>query len=302
MFQKNLLKFSMVLMSCLLFWQGSLSAQSLYQPWSERFATKLTPQLEQALINLPASSTLNLYAVMKDRLAKDELMNRVKGIPLRNRHKIVASSLRAYAEESQNNVRSFLSSRNGNYGPKPVKTLWLSNTLLFSGTAEDIKKVLEFDEVGYLGLLQDYPPESYLDANPRNSESKLFSFDSLRTKLLQLLWNLITPGTDQGNTQQANSRLSDDRSIENGNFSRSTITPNLTNLQAPLCWDLGIKGEGVLILNIDTGVDYNHPDLADRIWSNPGEEPYGTNGIDDDNNGYIDDFMGWDFAADDTDP
>ena len=51
---------------------------------------------------------------------------------------------------------------------------------------------------------------------------------------------------------------------------------------------------------IDTGVDYNHPDLAANIWTNPGE--IAGNGIDDDGNGFIDDIHGWDFVNNDNDP
>ena len=53
---------------------------------------------------------------------------------------------------------------------------------------------------------------------------------------------------------------------------------------------------------IDDGVDFTHPDLADRAWTNPGESGGGreTNGIDDDNNGYIDDVHGWDFCHNDN--
>ena len=51
---------------------------------------------------------------------------------------------------------------------------------------------------------------------------------------------------------------------------------------------------------IDTGIDYNHPDLAANIWTNPGEIP--GNGIDDDGNGYVDDVHGYDFANIDGDP
>jgi hypothetical protein len=47
---------------------------------------------------------------------------------------------------------------------------------------------------------------------------------------------------------------------------------------------------------IDTGVDYKHPDLANRIWHNNGEIPF--NGIDDDFNGYADDYYGYDFSGD----
>ena len=55
---------------------------------------------------------------------------------------------------------------------------------------------------------------------------------------------------------------------------------------------------GAIIAVVDTGIDYNHPDLKDVMWTNPGEIP--GNGIDDDDNGIIDDFHGADFS--DTEP
>ncbi len=54
----------------------------------------------------------------------------------------------------------------------------------------------------------------------------------------------------------------------------------------------------VIVAVIDTGVCYEHPDLKDHMWVNPGEIP--DNGIDDDGNGYIDDIYGWDFYNDDN--
>lgn len=56
----------------------------------------------------------------------------------------------------------------------------------------------------------------------------------------------------------------------------------------------------VIVAVLDTGVDFNHPDLANNIWTNKNEIP--NNGIDDDNNGYIDDVRGWDFFSGDNDP
>ena len=50
----------------------------------------------------------------------------------------------------------------------------------------------------------------------------------------------------------------------------------------------------VVVAVIDTGVDYNHPDLIDMMWRNPNEIP--DNGIDDDNNGIIDDIHGATFG------
>ena len=56
----------------------------------------------------------------------------------------------------------------------------------------------------------------------------------------------------------------------------------------------------VVIAVIDTGVDYNHVDLRNNIWTNTAEIP--GNGIDDDGNGYIDDVHGWDCVNEDNDP
>jgi subtilisin family serine protease len=56
----------------------------------------------------------------------------------------------------------------------------------------------------------------------------------------------------------------------------------------------------VLVGVIDTGIDYNHPDLAANVFTNPGEIP--GNGIDDEGNGYIDDVHGYDFVNGDSDP
>ncbi|HEY7454464.1 MAG TPA: S8 family peptidase [Thermoleophilaceae bacterium] len=68
-------------------------------------------------------------------------------------------------------------------------------------------------------------------------------------------------------------------------------------------WDAGIRGSAVVAV-IDTGVDYNHADLKPNLWKNAGESGLGreTNGIDDDLNGRVDDWRGWDFVGADNDP
>ncbi|MGA1282939.1 MAG: S8 family serine peptidase, partial [Prochlorothrix sp.] len=86
--------------------------------------------------------------------------------------------------------------------------------------------------------------------------------------------------------------------------------PNVPNLggnnwsndlvQAPEVWNRGYTGQGVVVAVVDTGVDYNHPDLAANIWVNSRE--IAGNGIDDDGNGFIDDIRGWDFVNNDNNP
>ena len=66
----------------------------------------------------------------------------------------------------------------------------------------------------------------------------------------------------------------------------------------------GTKGlKDIVVAVIDTGVDYTHEDLVQNMWRNPGEAgDLANNGIDDDGNGFVDDYMGWDFAANDNKP
>jgi hypothetical protein len=61
-------------------------------------------------------------------------------------------------------------------------------------------------------------------------------------------------------------------------------------MQLPNTWDVTTGLTSQIVVVIDTGVNYNHPDLHQSIWTNPAEAP--NNGIDDDNNGYIDDMHG----------
>ncbi len=70
---------------------------------------------------------------------------------------------------------------------------------------------------------------------------------------------------------------------------------HLPQISAPQAWDLQFGPSNVVIGIIDTGVDWDHEDLIDIIWTNTAE--IDSNGIDDDGNGYIDDVRGWDFVT-----
>ncbi|MEM1453122.1 MAG: S8 family serine peptidase [Planctomycetota bacterium] len=72
------------------------------------------------------------------------------------------------------------------------------------------------------------------------------------------------------------------------------------NVNAEAAWDLTTGRSDVVIAVIDSGVERDHPDLAPNMWTNPGE--IAGNGVDDDGNGFVDDFHGWDFRSGDNDP
>jgi subtilisin family serine protease len=85
---------------------------------------------------------------------------------------------------------------------------------------------------------------------------------------------------------------------------QSSIDPNiqwnLIDVGAIKAWNYTQGSPNIVVAVIDSGIDFSHPDLTNQSWANPGEIP--DNNIDDDNNGYIDDIIGWDFRGNDNDP
>ncbi|MFB0516159.1 MAG: S8 family serine peptidase [Candidatus Neomarinimicrobiota bacterium] len=96
----------------------------------------------------------------------------------------------------------------------------------------------------------------------------------------------------------------------------------LQQIEAEYAWDISTGSDQIIISINDTGIDYAHPDLGPNMWQNLGEDddgdgkvlqwnassqewefdPGDINSVDDDNNGYVDDFVGWDFWNNDNDP
>ncbi len=79
----------------------------------------------------------------------------------------------------------------------------------------------------------------------------------------------------------------------------NTVIPG-ADIDAPDAWGISIGSNTIVVAVVDTGVDYNHPDLSLNIWANQGE--IRGNGIDDDHNGYIDDINGWNFFDGNNNP
>ena len=95
---------------------------------------------------------------------------------------------------------------------------------------------------------------------------------------------------------------------------------NLDKISMPSAWEITTGSENITVAVIDAGIEYTLDEFSDNIWNNIGEDlngngvtmlfengvwihdPADINGIDDDQNGYIDDFVGWDFREEDNSP
>jgi serine protease AprX len=221
---------------------------------------KLTPELAAARAAATPEEKLRVLIVMRGRLDHAAVRRDVAPLAAVERRRRVVQALRAEAGRAQAGVLAELAAARADGAVDAVRSLWSANAVAAEVTPAALDRLAARADVGAIVL------------------------DPLRPMLLE-----DTPATPV-------------RVAASARAPGVAATPawSVSLVGAPAVWSQGYKGACALVAIIDTGVDYDHPDLAARIWNNGGEIP--ANSLDDDGNGFVDDVHGYDFSADDGDP
>jgi len=247
--------------------------------FAQQTSPKIHPTLQVVLIDASANEMVDVYAKLTEQYSFDELKQQTQYLPKKEKQKEVVRILKEFAADKQQAVIAYLENAKQQNLVSKLDILWAANTVVFSAVPQVIYGLAaDFDEIA----------EIRYDAPIDESE-------------------LIDP------TEPS-------QPVPPGNEDNPTPQPGLILINAPAVWAEGDSGQGVLAANHDSGCDWDHPDLINNIWNNPGEDfngngvtviwngaawvfdPGDINGVDDDGNGYIDDFIGWDFAGNDNEP
>ncbi len=142
--------------------------------------------------------------------------------------------------------------------PEDARSLWIVNAVIAVLTPPEIERVADLASVRFIYLAQAPPPA----VGPAGT-----------------VFTVLNPGARPAFTSVG-----------------KTVSWNVEMVGAKRVWDeLGVTGEGSIVAVLDNGVRYVHDDLRDAVWVNPGE--VANNAVDDDGNGYVDDYYGFDFGA-----
>lgn len=244
--------------------------------------SKLDAYLQEYLENANQTQFVPVYAVMKERMTFFELASRTGYLPKQQRRAEVVRLLKQFNERTMGAVLTELKQFEDERSVKDIEIIWAINVVVFKALPSVIAQLSE-----------------------QNNQIQKFHYDAQFPLEMLVDDEGITAKNDKYNLR-----------VE----ATGVPQPGLTLINAPAVWAAGDSGKGVLVANIDSGTDWKHPDLALNIWNNLGEDannngktmlqsgstwvydPGDVNGIDDDGNGKIDDFIGWDYEGNDNEP
>ena len=241
--------------------------------FSQNSISKITPQLQTVLSKASGEVFIDAYAKFKDKYPTERLMKQNVFLNKTEKRKNLVKKLKDFTAEKQKNVMAFLKDAQKQGKVKKLEALWTLNYIIFSATPEIITRLADdFNEIKEIRYDPKYNPKSTRDVSDDINLNQFIQPDEVHS-----------------------------------------INPGITMMGVEDVWAEGYTGQGVLVASIDEGCGWTCPDLVNRLWQNLGEDfdgdghvieqsgdtwifdPGDDNDYDDDGNGYIDDFIGWDF-------
>ena len=228
---------------------------------------KLHAHLQAQLQAASPDDKLPVYFVLADRLGYDHWFPRVWSMPLAERRATVLRELQQHAAKTQRVLLDYLAAERAAGNAGSAHSNWLGNFVAVEATPMVILTAATDAAIAEVWFDHVPPREAVEDAAPTPT--------------------FVGPQPPPSPATSAPTALPP-RVPGNGP----------TAVFADRVWAYGFEGQGVLVLNTDSGIDQSpgyHADLAANVWINPGE--IAGNLIDDDNNGFVDDVNGWNFGT-----
>ncbi len=211
-------------------------------------AGTLHPELTAKLAISHSDELIPIMVTMQEQADYQDLMRVTEGWSKQARREYVIQYLQDIAQTSQRDVLSFLESRQAMGKVQRLQSVFIVNLVHCKATPDVIRDLDRFPEVDVV----TYDPERYM-----------------------LLYERPTPADISAPVNGLNETDELDE-----------IAWGVQDINAPAVWNLGYNGTGVIVAMIDTGVNYNHADLADHMWNGGTQYPH----------------HGWDFYNNDNDP
>lgn len=236
---------------------------------------KIHPDLQGKLNSSSPNEKIPIMIVFDRHLSLSDFNDIGYDTPKKERRAIVIERLMKFSGNSQRQVRMYLESKKSSGAVSDIEIIWMINRIALKTDASTIYSIADgFNEVILLTYDAEYPVEQLQDLNRYAPPFIKAAYEPL------------------------------------------AIEPGITLMNADDCWLQGNRGKGVLVGNADDGFWWKHPDLVKGVYQNLGEDannngmtiiwgtgttstfdPGDINGIDDDGNGKVDDFIGWDYTT-----
>ncbi len=221
----------------------------------------IEPDLLEVLEKSTDDDTIPVFILLSRQLIFDEqrINALTKGKSKGKIRTIITKELKDIASSQQ---QKLLATTGKNI--EVIKDLWIINSLLAKGRKKDLLNIGRSPEVLRIYLRTEKPDQIIYK---EGSKARMY----------------IPPAKPVDPP---------DRYVIPAN---AEIPWNIKKVRADQVWNfLGYSGKGVIVAILDSGMNYRHTDIYNRLWINENEVP--GNGIDDDKNGYIDDYFGYNFA------